>query len=93
MTLKKWVGALNFSQSSEPRLRWEKEEPWPLVQRWLCEATSLQTVGAMGKGCYLLKANFSGITTLDMLQNPFVLGAHGFLMRNAEQGLLSLCST
>lgn len=49
----------------------------------------MQTVRAPGEACSLLKANLSGITILDILQSPFVLDAHGSLVRNEEQGLLS----
>lgn len=61
-----------------------EEGAWLLVQRWLCRATSLQTVRALGDRYPSLKANLSGITTLDILQSSFILDAHGSLVRNVE---------
>lgn len=49
----------------------------------------LQTMRALDQGCFLLKVNLSRITTLYVLQSPFVLDAHGFLVRNVELRLLS----
>lgn len=46
----------------------------------------MQTVSALGEGCSLLKANLSRITILDILQSPFVLDAHGSLVRNVGHG-------